>query len=104
MNEVTVKEQAPLDELMLAMDVVDTLRHQELVLARELEADDRDAQQHAPPREIYTAQGIEVTDAVLEQGVRAQMQASALMDEPAFVRKVEAAYREMFSRWAAGSA
>ncbi len=43
MNEVVVKEQAPLDELMLAMDVVDTLRHKELVLAREVEADDRDA-------------------------------------------------------------
>jgi hypothetical protein len=71
MNEVTVKEQAPLDELMLAMDVVDTLRHQELVLARELAADDRDAQLLARLREIYTAQGIEVTDAVLEQGVRA---------------------------------
>ena len=39
---VTTKERAPLDELMLAMDVVDTLRHKELVLARELSADDRD--------------------------------------------------------------
>jgi hypothetical protein len=71
MNAVTVKEQAPLDELMLAMDVVDTLRHQELVLARELEADDRDAQLLVRLREIYAAQGIEVTDEVLEQGVRA---------------------------------
>ena len=36
MNEVVVKEKASLDELMLAMDVVDTLRHKELVLARVL--------------------------------------------------------------------
>ena len=43
MNEVVVKDKAPLDELMLAMDVVDTLRHKELVLARELTAEDRDA-------------------------------------------------------------
>jgi protein O-GlcNAc transferase len=33
-------------------------------------------------------------------GLRAQMQASALMDEAGFARKVEAAYREMFAKWA----
>jgi hypothetical protein len=31
----------PLDDIMLAMDVVDTLRHQELLVERELQADDR---------------------------------------------------------------
>jgi hypothetical protein len=71
MNQVVVKEQAPLDELMLAMDVVDTLRHKELVLARELQAEDRDAQLLERLREIYTAQGIVVTDEVLAQGVAA---------------------------------
>jgi hypothetical protein len=73
MNEVVVKtkEQAPLDELMLAMDVVDTLRHRELVLERELTADDRDQRLLERLREIYAAQGIPVTDEVLEQGVRA---------------------------------
>jgi protein O-GlcNAc transferase len=39
--------------------------------------------------------------AALRAGLRAQMQASAVMDEPGFARKVEAAYREMFARWAA---
>jgi hypothetical protein len=71
MNQVVVKEQAPLDELMLAMDVVDTLRHRELVLERELNADDRDLQLLERLREIYTGQGIVVTDDVLAQGVRA---------------------------------
>ena len=71
MNQVVVKEQAPLDELMLAMDVVDTLRHRELVVARELQADDRDQHLLERLREIYTAQGIVVTDEVLAQGVRA---------------------------------
>ena len=33
----------PLDEVMLAMDVVDTLRHRELLVARELAGEDRDA-------------------------------------------------------------
>ena len=41
--------------------------------------------------------------AALRAGLREQMQASALMDEPGFARKVEAAYREMFARWAASS-
>ena len=40
--------------------------------------------------------------AQLREGLRAQMEASPLRDEPGFARKVEAAYREMFSRWAAG--
>jgi hypothetical protein len=71
MNEVVVKEKAPLDELMLAMDVVDTLRHKELVLARELKAEDRDEDLVRRLREIYTGQGIVVTDEILEQGVRA---------------------------------
>ena len=71
MNEVIVKEKAPLDELMLAMDVVDTLRHKELMLAREVEADNREQNLLERLREIYTGQGIEVSDDVLKQGVAA---------------------------------
>ena len=71
MNQVVVKEQAPLDELMLAMDVVDTLRHKELMLAREVEADDREQRLLERLREIYTGQGIVVSDDVLKQGVAA---------------------------------
>lgn len=56
---------------MLAMDVVDTLRHREGLVARELDADERRTRLIQRLREIYTAQGIDVTDAVLEQGVSA---------------------------------
>jgi len=37
--------------------------------------------------------------ASLRAGLRQQMQASALMDEPGFARQVEAAFRAMFERW-----
>jgi len=65
------RERAPLDELMLAMDVVDTLRHRERMIERELGAEDRDLELKRRLRDIYASQGIEVSDAVLEQGVRA---------------------------------
>ena len=65
------------------MDVVDTLRHRELMLDRELEADDRDRQLLTRLREIYTSQGIEVSDAVLEQGVRALREERFVYSGPA---------------------
>lgn len=61
----------PLEEVMLAMDVVDTLRHRESLVSRELNEDERDRQLIARLREIYSAQGIEVTDAILAEGVKA---------------------------------
>ena len=38
--------------------------------------------------------------AALRAGLRAEMEAGALRDEAGFARKVEAAYREMFEKWA----
>lgn len=37
--------------------------------------------------------------AALRAGLRGEMEASPLMDEPGFARKVEQAYREMFGTW-----
>jgi predicted O-linked N-acetylglucosamine transferase (SPINDLY family) len=37
--------------------------------------------------------------AKIRTGLRGEMDSSALLDEPAFARKVEAAYREMFRIW-----
>ncbi len=67
----SLPESAPLDELMQAMDVVDTLRHSEDLVARELDADGRRDRLIDRLRDIYSGQGIEVSDAVLEQGVQA---------------------------------
>ncbi|MDB5542637.1 MAG: hypothetical protein JWQ89_4364 [Devosia sp.] len=64
-------EKAPLDEVMLAMDVVDTLRHRQDLVERELAGDARQQQLIDKLREIYRHQGIEVTDEVLIAGVKA---------------------------------
>ena len=60
-----------LDEVMMAMAVVDTLRHREELVRRELDEAGREAELIARLREIYREQGIEVPDRVLEQGVKA---------------------------------
>ncbi len=104
-KEVAVKEPASLDELMLAMDVVDTLRHTELVLARELSAEDRDAQMLKQLREIYTSQGIVVTDEVLARGVAALREERFVypQPEPSFARTLAHAYVTR-GRWGKGAA
>ncbi len=66
---------APLDETMLAMDVVDTLRHAETLVERELSEADRAAQLKRRMREIYASQGIEVPDRILDEGVAALAEA-----------------------------
>ena len=60
-----------LDDLMLAMDVVDTLRHQDMLVARELGEDRRDEALKARLRQIYESQGLAVSDRILDQGIAA---------------------------------
>lgn len=60
-----------LDDLMLAMDVVDTLRHNRRLVERELSSETRDAQLVERLREIYAAQSIDIPDRVLLDGVAA---------------------------------
>ena len=66
-----VNKEAPLEELMVAMDVVDTLRHQQDLAERELDSDARRERFMVRLRELYQAQGIDVPDHVLEQGIDA---------------------------------
>lgn len=56
---------------MMAMDVVDTIRHREDLVRRELNDAAREAELIERLREIYRQQGIEVTDKVLAEGVKA---------------------------------
>ena len=60
-----------LDELMMAMDVVDTIRHRELIVERELSEGDRDAALRKRLHEIYTSQGIAVSDSAIDEGIKA---------------------------------
>ncbi len=75
MSDVAVAQafgSAPkLDDLMLAMDVVDTLRHDQRLVERELSAASSDDAMIERLREVYKGQGIEVSDRVLEEGVKA---------------------------------
>ena len=70
----------PLDEVMLAMDVVDTLRRRERLVKRELDAAGREQDLMERLRKIYHAQGIEVPDHILEAGV-------AALEEDRFIYK-----------------
>lgn len=71
MSTTATAEKAPLDEVMLAMDVVDTLRHRQDLVERELMGEAREKQLLDKLREIYHQQGIDVTDEVLRAGVKA---------------------------------
>ncbi len=61
----------PLDDVMLAMDVVDTLRHRQDLVERELKEDQRAATLIGKLRDIYADQGIDVPDHILKEGVDA---------------------------------
>lgn len=70
MND-TSEHAKPLDEILLAMDVVDTLRHRETTLMRELDEAGRRTELIERLKDIYQAQGIEVSDEVIAEGVKA---------------------------------
>ena len=65
------QEKPPLDEMLLAMDVVDTLRRRQRLVEQEFDSEGREQDLKQRLRKIYAAQGIEVPDHVLEEGVAA---------------------------------
>jgi hypothetical protein len=71
MSDADKTKKIELNEVMLAMDVVDTLRHQQSLVDRELGADDHDQALIAKVRKIYASQGLEVSDKVIASGVKA---------------------------------
>lgn len=82
MTTPSTKAELPLDDLMLAMDVVDTLRHNHALVENELDSGNRDQRLIERLRRIYEQQGIEVPDDILAQGVTA-LKESRFAYEPA---------------------
>ena len=81
-TEVVPRQQQKLDNVMIAMDVVDTLRHRDDLVRRELNEEGRESELIVRLRQIYRDQGIEVSDQVLAEGVK------ALKDSSEKVRKI----------------
>jgi hypothetical protein len=97
----------PLDDVMLAMDVVDTLRHQERVVEKAMSEGDREEDLVERLRQIYRNQGIDVTDAVIRQGVKALREERFAYKPPADSLSVKLARiyvtRGTWGKWALGA-
>ena len=71
MNQANAMNDIKLNDVMLTMDIADTMRHSRLLVERELNADMRDQEMIDKVRSIYESQGIEVTDEIIEEAVAA---------------------------------
>lgn len=103
MDSAQTKSTAPLSDLMIAMDVVDTLRHDKRIVERELNDEKRRTELIARLRELYKSQGIEVPDSILEEGVKALEDKRFVYDPPENTLEVRLARlyvtREKWGRW-----
>lgn len=68
---IAPKSNQTLDDVLIAMDIVDTLRHREQLVLHELDADAREQELIQRLKEIYSAQGISVSEDKLRDGVKA---------------------------------
>ncbi|MEM5582081.1 DUF6384 family protein [Roseibium sp. AS2] len=104
---MALKSDAPLDDLMMAMDVVDTLRHEAGQVARELKTDERDAAMIERLRQVYASQGIAVPEHILEAGVEDLKRDRFVYMPPAagFQRTLAMIYisRGAWARWLVGA-
>src|SRR5271165_3663296 len=91
-------EPAKLDDLMMAMDVVDTLRHRDRLVERELNEEAREEQLVSRLRALYKSQGLEIPDSVIAQGVRALKDSRFVYTppKPGFERWLANAWVERF--------
>jgi hypothetical protein len=97
---------ATLDDLMLAMDVVDTLRHRERLVERELNEEMREEQLIDRLRTLYKSQGIEVPDSIIAEGVKALKENRFVYTppRPSFRRGLATLWvkRATYGKWLAG--
>ncbi len=97
---------ATLDETMLAMDVVDTLRRRQRLVEKELDESGREQQLKEQLKKIYSDQGLDVPDHIIEEGVRA-LKEERFIYKPeggGLARKLATLYvkRGLVAKWAAG--
>jgi hypothetical protein len=71
MSDADTKPKVEFDQVLLAMDVVDTLRHQQDLVNRELSADEQDQALRDKVKRMYASQGLEVTDEIVAEAVAA---------------------------------
>jgi hypothetical protein len=97
---------ATLDDLMLAMDVVDTLRHRERLVERELNEEVREEQLIERLRTLYKSQGIDVPDSIIAEGVKALKEDRFVYTppKPSLRRSLATLWvkRATFGKWLAG--
>ena len=100
------QDKPPLDEMMLAMDVVDTLRRRQRLVEREFDSEGREQDLKQRLRKIYAAQGIEVPDHVLDEGVAALREDRFVYKSPAQGFSTRLAYlyvtRGRWGKWVLG--
>lgn len=77
-----VRDRSKLDDVLLAMDVVDTLRHREQLVLTELDAGARETALIGRLKDIYAAQGIDVPERILKEGVKALEEKRFLYEPP----------------------
>jgi hypothetical protein len=106
MDASQAKAARPLDDVMIAMDVVDTLRHDRRILERELNDETRRAELIERLRNLYKGQGIDVPDSILEEGVKALEEKRFVYDPPTHSMSVQLARlyvtRDRWGRWVLG--
>jgi hypothetical protein len=82
MSTSTAEKPEALDEVMLAMDVADTLGRLDAPAAKGLDAPTRERQLIERLRAIYTEQGIAVSDRILMDGLKAREEARFVYAPP----------------------
>ncbi len=83
MTDTATPDDLSLTDIMLTMDVVDSLRHEEALVERALNAKAREALMIERVREAYAAQGIVVSDETIAAGVKALKEKQFVYEPPA---------------------
>lgn len=66
-----IQHDIPLSDVMLAMDIADTIRHRDKIVERELSEEAREKALFNKVKATYASQGIEVSDATIREAIAA---------------------------------